>query len=90
VFVAFGIQHALRVRSIYYFVRGPVWLDYIFKHYLINSTTLGEKNIAYKMCVWISSTIFFEIFLILRHIQRDITTNANWSSCRVPVILVRF
>ena len=42
------------------------------------------------MCVLIFSTTFLsETFLILRRIQRDII-NVQRSSCKVPVILVRF
>jgi hypothetical protein len=31
-----------------------------------------------------------EIFLILRKIQRNITINVHMSSCKVPIMLVRF
>jgi hypothetical protein len=54
----------------------------------------GVKNVIdHKMCVLIFSTTFVcETFLILRRIQRDITSiiNVRMSSCEVPVILVRF
>jgi hypothetical protein len=42
------------------------------------------------MCVLIFSTTLPEIFIILRIIQQDIVVNVQTSSCKAPVILVRF
>jgi len=45
------------------------------------------SNITY---VLIFQQLLFESFLILRRIKRDSTINVHRSSCKVPVILVRF
>jgi hypothetical protein len=67
----------------------PVWLYYIFPHYLINGTIFGKKllNIKCVFCIYLQ--LLSETFLILRRIQWDII-NVHRSSCKVPVILVRF
>jgi hypothetical protein len=37
-----------------------------------------------------SLQLLSETFLILRIIQHDIITNVHMSSCKVPIIIVRF
>jgi hypothetical protein len=65
----------------------PVWLYHILPHYLINGTIFGEKVIEHKMCALILPTSFVRN---ISYSKRDIIINVHRSSCRVPVILVRF
>ena len=44
---------------------------------------------GHKMCVLIFSIIPYATFLVLRT-ERDMIINVHRSSCKVPVILVRF
>jgi hypothetical protein len=68
----------------------PVRLYHIFPHYLINGTIFGKKLLNIKCVFWFSVQLLSETFLILRRIQQDIIINIHRSSCKVPVILVRF
>jgi len=66
----------------------PVWINHIFPHYLINGMIFGKKLLNIK-CVSIFSTSFSDTFLILR-IQHGIIMHGHTSSCKTPIILVRF
>ena len=68
----------------------PAPLYHIFPHYLINGTIFGKKLLNTKCVFWFSLQLLSETFLILRRTERDITINAHRSSCKVPVIVVRF
>jgi hypothetical protein len=49
-----------------------------------------NQGIEHKMCVLIVSTTLSETFIILRRIRQATIIHVRKSSCKVPVILVRF
>jgi hypothetical protein len=57
---------------------------------LTNGAIFGKRVVEYKMCVLIFSRILFKTFPIVRIIKRCVTISVRTSSCKVPVILVRF
>ena len=60
-----------------------------FPRCLIKDKTFEGKKLWNIKCVWIFSTTFSEIFIILRRNEQDMTKNVQRSSCKVPVILVK-
>jgi len=85
--VAIFIQHSMGMhRLMLLFVAFPV-LQF-FPHYLINNTVFGKKLLN-TTCVLIFSTDF-EIFLVPKVNESDMTKNIYWATCKVSVILVRF
>ena len=68
-FVALGIQHAMRMRHIVIFVFPG---STIFFHILINGTIFEKKLLNLKFVV-IFFTNFSETFLILRRIDQKYT-----------------
>ena len=61
-----------------------------FPHYLVKDTVFGRNFIEYKMCVLIFSATFIRNISHFKKIQRDAIINARGSSCKIPVIRVRF
>ena len=47
-------------------------------------------DIFWKSFFELALQILSETFLILRRIQRDIVISVYWSSCKFPIIIVRF
>jgi len=61
-----------------------------FPHYFVRGT-IFEKQLLDMKCVFLYSLQFLsEKCLIIRSIQRDMTKNVFWFSCKVTVIFVRF
>jgi hypothetical protein len=73
-----------------YFHLWPVWLYNTFPHYLIKGTVFVKQLLNMKCVLWISLQLLFEIFLILRRNEREMTKNIHSSSCTVSVIFVWF
>jgi hypothetical protein len=85
--VALVIQHAKRMRRIILLSVACPAVPY-FSTLSHKRHDFQKKVIEHKMCVLIFSTILSETVLVLRTNQRDIV-NVR-SSCKVPVVLVRF
>jgi len=85
VFVASGIQYAMRRRHIVVCI-----LAGSAKIFHINSqkAKFRKRVIEHKMCVLIFSTNLSQTFLILRRINRDMKRNVYWSSCKIPIMFL--
>ena len=61
----------------------------ISPHYLTNGTIFRKKLSNTKCVFWFSLQLLYETFLIIRRTERYVI-NVRRSSCKVPVIRVRF
>jgi hypothetical protein len=89
VFLALVIHHSARMRRI---MLSPL-ACLAFSYFL----TLSHKQHDFRKKLFNTKYLFSyslqivsETFLILRRVDRDIIINVHRSSCKVPVILLRF
>ena len=89
--LALVTQHAALMCHIFLSV-ACVRLYNIFTHYLIKGTIFKNKKLLVntKCVFWFPLQLLPETFLIPRRNERDMIKNVHRSSCKVPVILVRF
>ena len=68
----------------------PVWLNYIFPHYLTHGMIFEKEKLLNTKCVFrFSLHILSEIFFISGKNQGDNIINVHRFTCEVPSILVR-
>ena len=83
------IQHAVRMRLVLLSVTCDCTM--FFPHFLAKDTTFERKKSLNVKCVfWFSLKLMSETFLILRRTERDMIKNEYCSSCKAPVIIVRY
>ena len=80
------IQHATPMRRIVCGLSGTT----TFFDTLTSGMIFGKKIAKHKMCTSILCSTLFEMFIILKIIQRGSVTNLKTLLCKIPVILVRF
>jgi len=77
----------MQVHAPYYVVLCGLSVGTIF---FLNCTIFWKKFIENKTCVVIFCTNLSVLFFILKRIHQYIVIKVQISSCKVPVILIRF
>jgi hypothetical protein len=87
--VALVIQHTKRMRRVILSSVACLAVPY-FSTLSHKRHDFGKKLLNIKCVFCFSVQLLSETFLIIRRIERDIIINVHRSSCKVPVIVVRF
>jgi hypothetical protein len=88
--VALVIQHETRMRCIILSSVACLAVPYFSTFSYKRHDFRGESYWTQNCVFWFSLQLLSQIFLILRRIEPHIIINVHRSSCKVPVILVRF
>jgi hypothetical protein len=81
---------ACKAHAPYYIVICGLSVSTMFLHIISHTTRFSEKMLLNIKCgFWFSVRLLPETFLVLRT-ERDIIINVHRSSCKVPLILVKF
>ena len=67
-----------------------LWLHHVFPHCLINETIFGKTLLNIKCVFWFYLRLSFEIFLILRRIQRAVVINVKSLHVKYPLFFSDF
>ena len=76
--------------AVFYILLWPDRSYHNFPYYLINNTICGQTLLNIECMLEFSLHILSGTFYILRRIQRDFVISVRKSSCKIPVIVVRF
>jgi hypothetical protein len=87
--VALLSRHVTRMRHIVSLV-APLIPQYLYTFSHKRRDFQKKKLLNIKRVFLFSLQLLFEVFFVLRRIQRDIVINVKTSSCKVPFILVGF